>query len=238
MTLAVDARFTAEVGAGESRFAVDVELALSKGVLVLFGPSGCGKSVTLQALVGSARITCGHVSLGGEPLVDVAKGIEVPSHQRRIGYVPQHHALFPFCDVTENVTFGLPRPSRHRIPDEVEALIEEFGIAHLRRAMPQGLSGGERQRVALARALAVSPRLLVLDEPFASIDRAGKDELLECLATVLERRGMPAVLVTHDPREARRIGHVVVRFERGRSVGTLAPEGLDETPTESSRKGA
>lgn len=234
MTLALDARFTAEVGMPAGRFSVDVELRLDRGVLVLFGPSGSGKSVCLQGLVGAAPVTRGHVRIVGETVVDVAQGVSVPSHLRRVGYVPQHHALFPFCDVTENVVFGLPRADRRRVPEPVEALIEELGIGHLRRAMPTGLSGGERQRVALARALAVSPRLLVLDEPFASIDRAGKDELLDVLARVLEQRNLPAVLVTHDPREAQRVGDAVVRFERGRSVGVVAPSELEGDP-ESSR---
>jgi len=237
VTLAVDARFTAEVGEGDSRFTVEVELALPSGVLVLFGPSGSGKSVTLQALVGASHVTSGHISLGGEAIIDVARGVEVPSHLRRIGYVPQHHALFPFCDVTENVTFGLPRSSRRRVPPEVEALIEEFGLAHVRAAMPEGLSGGERQRVALARALAVAPRLLVLDEPFASIDRAGKDALLDCLAGVLERRRLPAVLVTHDSREAKRIGSVVVGFERGRTIGPVELREHDDAPGDGVRRG-
>lgn len=226
MSAVLDASFATTVGLGEGAFTVEATFRLERGVLVLFGPSGSGKSLCLQTLVGAVPPRRGSCSLAGETLFDVERGLDVPSHRRRIGYVPQHHALFPFCDVTSNVVFGLPRPERRRVPAEIEALIDELGLGHLRRAMPSRLSGGERQRVALARALAVRPRLLVLDEPFASIDATGKAELLDVLASVLERRGLPAVLVTHDPREAVRIGDSVVRFERGRSVEQVRPDAL------------
>ncbi len=216
---AVEARFRASVSSGGSAFSVEVELELERGVLVLFGPSGSGKTLCLQTLVGSIDADEGQASICGQSVFDVARGSKLATHLRRIGYVPQHHSLFPFCDVTANVVFGLPRAQRQRIPAEINALFEELGIDHLRGSMPESLSGGERQRVALARALAVEPRLLVLDEPFASIDRDGKETLVAMLKALLVRRGLPTLLVTHDPAEARSLGDAVVLFNRGRTVG-------------------
>jgi molybdate transport system ATP-binding protein len=218
----LEARLTVTVGDGA--FSVDADLRLDRGVLVLFGPSGAGKSLTLQALVGLIRPSDGYVRLGGEPLFDAARGIDVPTERRRIGYVPQHNSLFPFCDVAENVAFGLPRADRRRDHPSVVRLMDELGLTSLARARPDRLSGGERQRVALARALAVRPRLLVLDEPFASIDQDGRTALRRTLIDALEQRPTPVVFVTHDPDEAIALGDAVVRFERGRSTETGSPD--------------
>jgi len=216
MSRAVDVHIRVSVGRGDTRFALDAELTIDDGVLVLFGPSGCGKSLTLQSVVGVVKPDAGHIRVCGVTMFD-DQGAWVPAHQRRIGYVPQHHSLFPFCSVADNVAFGLSRAERHSGSRRVDELIEELGIAHLRNAMPGNLSGGERQRVALARALAVEPRLLVLDEPFASIDYDGRDELRRSLRRTLERHGTPALFVTHDPNEARQLADRVVRFERGKT---------------------
>ncbi|MFT3769505.1 MAG: ATP-binding cassette domain-containing protein [Minicystis sp.] len=224
MSAALDARFAIAVGGGERAFRVEAELLLDSGVLVLFGPSGVGKTLTLQALAGLLNPTSGHIRVGGEPLFDAARGIRVPAHERRVGLVPQQHALFPFLDVAGNVAFGLPR--RERRGARVTALLEELGLARLASARPSSLSGGERQRVALARALAVEPRLLLLDEPFASIDRGGRAALGRMVREVIDRRGVPAVLVTHDPEEAIAIGDRLVRFERGRTTVSGAPRAL------------
>ena len=219
---ALEARLVVHQGG----FVVDAELALARGVLVLFGPSGAGKSLTLQALAGLLRPRAGTLRVAGELLYDGARGVDVPAHRRRIGYVPQHHSLFPFCDVAENVAFGLPRRERRRDHPVVQGLLAELGLAHLAGARPASLSGGERQRVALARALAVRPRLLLLDEPFASIDQDGRAALRKTLREALDRHGMPAVFVTHDPDEALALGDHLIRFERGRTTLAGAPASL------------
>jgi molybdate transport system ATP-binding protein len=222
--LALDARLAITVGAGPRAFRVEAELSLAEGVLVLFGPSGVGKTLTLQALAGLIDGVRGHLRVGGDTLVDDARGVLVPAHARRIGYVPQQHALFPFLDVAGNVAFGLPRAGR--TGPGVAALLDELGLSALATARPASLSGGERQRVALARALAVEPRLLLLDEPFASIDQAGREALRRGLREVIDRRGIPAVLVTHDADEAIALGDRLVRFARGQTALTGDPRAL------------
>jgi len=218
---ALDAQLSFAVGDVAPRFHVDARLALDAGVLVLFGPSGAGKTLTLKALAGLVEVDSGHVRTSGETLMDTARGLRVPVHRRRIGYVPQHQTLFPFLDVAGNVAFGLPRSLR-RGP-RVTGWLEELGIAHLASKRPELLSGGERQRVALARALAVEPRLLLLDEPFASIDEAGRRLLGALVREIVRRHDLPTLLVTHDAAEAEALGDRLVRFERGRTMETGAP---------------
>ncbi len=223
---ALSAQLTVIAGKGSEAFTVTSELTLDRGLLVLFGPSGAGKSLTLQALAGLIPPARGRILVQGEALYDAERRISVPAQHRRIGYVPQLHSLFPFLDVTENVAFGLPRRERRRDNPRVLSMLEELGLARLARARPTSLSGGERQRVALARALIVEPRLLLLDEPFASIDQEGRAALRAALRAAIDRRGMPAVLVTHDADEALSLGDRLVRFERGRSTVSGAPAEL------------
>jgi len=220
---ALEARFSLTVGHGATLFSLEAELRLERGLLVLFGPSGAGKSLTLAALAGHIHPRDGHINLGGQVLFDAATGINTPARSRQIGLVPQHNSLFPFQDVRGNVTFGLPRRRRRGRDEAVEALMDEVGIAHLASSDPASLSGGERQRVALARALAIQPRLLLLDEPFASIDEDGRRALQDVVEGILERHGIPAVFVTHDVDEARRMGQQVVLFERGRTTAQGRP---------------
>jgi len=207
-------------------FDLSVQLQLDRGVLVLFGPSGAGKSLTVSALAGLVTPTEGRIVIGGDPLFDASQTIDVPTRKRRVGYVPQHHSLFPFRDVAENVAFGLPKERRHREDPLVVALLEELELTHLADSAPASLSGGERQRVAFARALAVEPKLLLLDEPFASIDRVGRQRVRSVLARILADRAIPAVLVTHDPAEALELGTQLALFERGRTVASGAPRDL------------
>jgi molybdate transport system ATP-binding protein len=222
---ALEARLTIVVG-GAGGFHVEADLALERGVLVLFGPSGAGKSLTLQALAGLITPQRGHLRVGGETLYDSERGIDVPTHRRRLGYVPQHHSLFPFCSVARNVSFGLPRRERRDDHPRVLQLLDELGLAHLAKASPASLSGGERQRAALARALAVKPRLVLLDEPFSAIDREGRGALRAAVRATLERHQIPAVFVTHDPEEAIALGDRLIRYRRGATEEAGDPEAL------------
>ena len=224
MSGALEARLSLDVGHGGRRFHLAAALTLKSGVLVLFGPSGVGKSLTLAALAGLIPVASGYIRVQGDVVLDTASGVRTPTHLRRIGYVPQTQALFPFADVTGNVAFGLPRAAPKGVSEErVAALLEELGIAHLAAARPGSLSVGERQRVALARALAVTPKLLLLDEPFASIDAAGALTLRRTVRQLIDRHDVPTVLVTHDPAEALAMGDEMVRFERGTTIEQGAP---------------
>ncbi|MCP4005389.1 MAG: ATP-binding cassette domain-containing protein [bacterium] len=220
---ALDASLLIRVADERSEFAVESELSLDHGVLVMFGPSGAGKSLTLQGLAGLIPAESGFIRVGEETLFDSRAGVNLPAYRRRIGYVPQQDSLLPFCDVAMNIAFGLPRSERRRDNPKLEGLLQEFGLAKLARARPKSLSGGERKRVALARALAVEPRLLLLDEPFASIDQSGREQLYGILRETLREHATPAVIVTHDAREGASLGDHVVRFERGRTVATGSP---------------
>jgi len=219
---ALEARLAINVG-GIGGFHVETDLVHERGVLVLFGPSGAGKSLTLQALAGLIKPERGFIRVGGETLYDSDRRIDVPTHRRRLGYVPQHHSLFPFCSVARNVSFGLPRRERRDDHPRVVQLLDELGLAHLAAARPASLSGGERQRVALARALAVQPRLVLLDEPFSSIDGEGRGALRAVVRATLDHHGIPAVFVTHDPEEAIALGDKLVRYRRGASTETGDP---------------
>jgi len=190
---------------------------------VLYGPSGAGKSLTLTALAGLTPMENGRVSVAGQVFEDIERGERIEPRHRRLGYVPQHNALFPFCSVEQNIAFGLPRGERRDGNLLVERLMKELGILELRRARPSSLSGGERQRVALARALAVQPKLLLLDEPFAFIDPRGRKELREVLRRSLQSREIPAVLVTHSREEALAMGDCVALYERGRTLRSGSP---------------
>ncbi len=213
----LEARFRVDLQSGGRSFRLDAELAMSGGVLALYGPSGSGKSTVLRALAGLLRPSSGQISIGQRAVYDSDGRVWQPAHRRSSGYVPQQRSLLPFLDVWGNVVFGLERHKRRRGNPEVVELLEELGIAGLAGARPQSLSGGEAQKVALARALAVSPGLLLLDEPFSSVDHASRARLLATVSATLKTRSLPALLVTHDPEEVRAVADEVVLIEGGRT---------------------
>ncbi|MFT6158474.1 MAG: ABC-type sulfate/molybdate transport systems ATPase subunit [Myxococcota bacterium] len=180
------------------------------GLLAMVGPSGSGKTLTLRAIAGLTPAS-GTVQLNGRNVANM------PTHQRGLAWVPQQDALFPFTDVLGNVTFALPRARRTVADPAVAQVCEEVGIQHLLKRAVVDLSGGERQRVALARALVGEPLVLLLDEPFAALDDASRTQLGAHLRTAIDSRGLCAILVSHDPREVRRLADCVLPFSRGQS---------------------
>jgi iron(III) transport system ATP-binding protein len=206
-----------------------IDLSVKSGSLVaLLGPSGSGKTTLLRVLCGFERADAGTIEIDGRRVA--GDGLHLPAEQRRIGYVPQEGALFPHLTVAENIVFGLPRAQR-RAQHRVAELLELVGLpeSYAMRA-PQQLSGGQQQRVALARALAPSPGLVMLDEPFSSLDAALRVETREAVARALAAAGATAVLVTHDQAEALSLGDEVAVLWSGRLLQTAAPQTLYRRP--------
>ena len=197
---------------------VAAELCLDLGapeVTVLFGPSGCGKTTVLRVLAGLARPEEGRIRAGMETWLDAASGLFVPPQARRLGCVFQEGALFPHLDAAANVAYGLRRLARPAREARTTELLARVGLAGLGHRRPGELSGGQRQRLALARALAPEPRLLLLDEPFASLDRPAAEALRGGLRELLRASRVPAVLVTHDRDEALALGDRLLLMGEG-----------------------
>jgi iron(III) transport system ATP-binding protein len=210
--------------------AVDaVDLEVPRGSFTaLLGPSGCGKTTLLRIVAGLERADVGTVMLGDD-VVD-GPGGSLPPERRSVGLVFQEHALFPHLDVGANVAFGLrgiPRAERAGRVAEVLALV---GLAGLERRRPSALSGGQRQRVALARALAPSPTLLLLDEPFSSLDAALRVSLRDEVRSILRAAEQTALLVTHDQEEALSVADQVGVMFDGRLHQVADPQTLYRAP--------
>jgi iron(III) transport system ATP-binding protein len=208
-----------------------VDLDVPEGSLTaVLGSSGSGKTTLLRILAGFERADGGSVSIGGTVVEDVHT--HVPPEHRRIGYVPQEGALFPHLDAAGNVGFGLPR--RERKGSRVAELLDLVGLSTEGRLYPHQLSGGQQQRVALARALATRPRLLLLDEPFSSLDAALRFGVRADVARVLAETGTTAVLVTHDQDEALSLADRVAVLRDGRVAQAAGPEELYAQPVDPS----
>lgn len=188
--------------------------APAHGVTALFGPSGAGKSSVLAAVAGLLRPDACRVTLGEATVADTEAGVWLPPEQRRIGFVFQDARLFPQMSVASNLRYGQRRAPPGRIAfDTVVALL---GLAPLLARRPHTLSGGERQRVAIGRALLAQPRLLLMDEPLASLDAARKAELLPFLARLHAELRLPVLYVTHAFDEVARLADTLVLLEAGR----------------------
>jgi iron(III) transport system ATP-binding protein len=213
-----------------STVAVDaVDLEIPAGSFTsLLGPSGCGKTTLLRIIAGLERPDTGIVEIDGRE-VD-APSVHVAPEERSVGMVFQAHALFPHLDVGRNVAFGLRRTDRAARTARVQEVLDLVGLAGLETRMPSQLSGGQQQRVALARALAPSPSLLLLDEPFSSLDAALRASVREEVRAILHAAGQTALLVTHDQEEALSItDRVGVMFD-GRLHQVADPETLYREP--------
>ncbi len=182
----------------------------------LFGNSGTGKTSIINLIAGLAAPDRGTIALDGEPLDDTERGIHVPPHLRRIGYVFQDARLFPHLDVRHNLDFGRRMNGLARDAAHEARIIALLDIADLLDRRPAQLSGGERHRVALGRALLAKPRLLLLDEPLSSLDDDRKAEILPYFARLRDEAGVPMVYVSHDPDEMRKLATTVVMLKRGR----------------------
>ncbi len=205
-----------------------LDLAVAAGSFTsILGPSGSGKTTLLRVIAGFERADRGVVRLGAE-VVDSSDSYLTPD-RRRIGFVPQEGNLFPHLSVEQNVGFGLQRSERRG--KRVEELLEMVGLSGLERRYPHQLSGGQQQRVALARALAIQPTLVLLDEPFASLDASLRAALRRDVRGVLKEAGTTAVLVTHDQDEALSLADRVAILRHGRIGQCDTPQELYAHPS-------
>lgn len=190
----------------------------------LFGPSGAGKSTLVNVIAGLTRPDTGRILLGDAILFDSQRTIDIPAHLRRIGYVFQEGRLFPHLSVRKNLDYGRWMTGAPNDPAEFARVVAMLDIEPLLERRPGKLSGGERQRIAIGRALMMKPRLLLLDEPLASLDPARKSEIMPYLVRLRDKVGIPMVYVSHYARELQRIANVVVRLDAGRIIAIGGPE--------------
>jgi len=189
---------------------VAVRFAAGPGLTALFGPSGVGKTSVLAMVAGLLRPDAGLVRVAGETLFDRAAGIDVPAARRAAGYVFQDARLFPHYRVRGNLRYGMRRATRPGMSlDEMAAFL---GIAHLLDRWPRSLSGGEAQRVAIGRALLSGPRVLLMDEPLASLDMARRGEVMGLIERVRDELSLPILYVSHDRAEVDRLAATVVEM--------------------------
>jgi molybdate transport system ATP-binding protein len=221
------ARFRGVLGAFELDAAFEAPM---RGVTALFGPSGCGKTTMLRCIAGLQMLPDGHLSIGGEVWQDGAAFR--PAHERSIGYVFQEASLFPHLSVRRNLLYGRRRALRGGAEeairfDEVVALL---GIEPVLERAPLRLSGGERQRVAVGRALLSQPRLLLMDEPLAGLDRLSKDEILPYFEALHTALSIPILYVSHDIAEVERLADHLVLIRAGRVVASSPLQDLQADP--------
>jgi molybdate transport system ATP-binding protein len=190
------------------------------GVTALFGPSGSGKTSVVQMLAGLIRPDRGRIVNNGEVLFDGTQGLDVPPYRRAIGYVFQDGRLFPHLSVARNLDYGRWMSGKPRDETQFKHVTDLLDIGHLLKRRPGALSGGERQRVALGRALLMQPRLMLLDEPLASLDRARKQEILPYLVRLRDETRLPMIYVSHDPNEVQALANRVVLLDDGRVTAT------------------
>ncbi|MBZ9539383.1 ABC transporter ATP-binding protein [Modicisalibacter tunisiensis] len=204
----------------------DVSLTVGPGeVVCLLGPSGCGKTTLLRIAAGLEALQEGELSLRGEPL-SVPGGRHVPPEKRSVGLAFQDSALFPHLRVLENVGFGLESLPAGERRERAMALLDQLGMADHARTYPHQLSGGQQQRVALARALAPAPTLMLLDEPFSSLDARLREQIRDDTLHVLKRVGAGTLLVTHDPEEAMFMADRIALMRDGRIIQMGTPREL------------
>jgi iron(III) transport system ATP-binding protein len=209
----------------------DISLALTAGeILFLLGPSGSGKSSLLRVVAGLERPQQGEITLGDVPVA--AGAVFVAAEHRRVGMVFQDYALFPHLTIAENVAFGLQR-STAAATDVVRTLLERLDISRYAASYPHMLSGGERQRVALARALAPQPQLLLMDEPFSSLDAELRDRVRRETLDLLRELGTTTIVVSHDPNEALRTADRIALLRGGRLVQLGPADQLYSQPVSS-----
>lgn len=210
-------------------FSLEISLLAHSNRLVIWGPSGAGKSLTLRMIAGLLRPETGRIAVGGRVLFDSSAGVNLPPQARGVGLVFQDYALFPHCTVAQNLAFGLQ--DRRQGRELVQSMAARMEVEGLLQSRPAQLSGGQRQRVALGRALLAQPRLLLLDEPFSSLDTGLRGRVRQEFLGLVKGLDLPLVLVTHDPEDVRALAREVAIFSHGTCRQALPlPKSYSLTP--------
>ncbi len=213
--MSIKARFSVDFDG----FSLDVALEFpSRAVTTLFGPSGSGKSTFLRCIAGLERRAVGYLQVGDEVWQDDARKVFLPPQQRSLGYIFQEPRLFAHLSVEKNLRYGYNRTPADERCIEWDKVIEMLDIGHLLSRKPARLSGGEQQRIAIGRALLASPRLLLMDEPLASLDIARKQEVLPFIRRLHDELNIPVIYVSHLLQEILQITDTMVLLRGGRSV--------------------
>ncbi len=212
-----------DIGKRLGAFDLKARFNAGPGVTVLFGRSGCGKTSALNLIAGLMRPDRGRIMLDGVILADADCGVHVPVHRRKIRYVFQEARLFPHLSVRANLLFGRWFSNAPRDEAQFARVVEMLGVGPLLARRPGGLSGGERQRVAIGRALLAAPRLLLMDEPLASLDEERKAEILPYIERLRDGAGAPIIYVSHSMAEVARLADKVVMMREGAVIGEGAP---------------
>ena len=203
-------------------FALDVAFEAPNGLTVLYGPSGSGKTTLINAVAGLLRPDRATIRVAQDTLCDTARGIWLPPHRRRIGYIFQDARLFPHLSVKQNLRYGRWFAPKSVPAAKMDDIVGMLGIAHLLDRRPASLSGGERQRVAIGRALLAAPRMILADEPLAALDEARKQEILPYFERLRDELSIPILYVSHAPAEVARLATTVVALEAGKVIGAGA----------------
>ena len=189
-------------------------LQLESGdIFALLGESGSGKSSALRFIAGLENAQLGSVALDGNDLSDSGSH-SVKPELREVGMVFQDYALFPHMNVFQNISFGINHLAKKEKIEKVESLLDLISLEGIEKKYPHQLSGGEQQRVSLARSLATSPKLLLLDEPFSSLDKSHRDQLVKEVREILKKAGVTSILVTHDEAEANAFADKIGKIEK------------------------
>ncbi|CUH77010.1 Sulfate/thiosulfate import ATP-binding protein CysA [Tritonibacter multivorans] len=212
--------FEVELRHRQGAFDLDASFAAPAGVTVLFGRSGSGKSTVIKSVAGLLPPDQGRIALGGRVVFDRQRGVNIPPHKRRVGYVFQDGLLFPHLNVRQNLKYGQRFAPRHTRFEGFDKIVHMLGLDALLDRFPGQLSGGEKQRVAIGRALLSGPEVLLADEPLSALDDPRKAEILPYFERMRDELQIPILYVSHSPDEVARLATTIVVLERGKILRT------------------